>query len=65
MKKVKEVVKENSLLMFTLLGVILLIIAFNLVIHKIVEVYQFLLILTVIYYILKVIYYGMFGVLND
>ncbi len=64
-KRIKNVVKENALLLFFVSNMITLTLFIFVVFKYKIVTFQALSLLIVIYYIYKVIYYEMFGVLND
>lgn len=65
MKKKKAEVHKSSLFLFVVLTIILLTSLVVIGVSKNLILYQYLCLLLVIYYILKVIYARMFGVLDD
>ncbi len=64
-KRIKDVVEKNALLLFFISSIITLILFVYIVIKYKIVAFQALSLLYIIYYIYKVIYYEMFGVLND
>ena len=64
-KRIKDVVEKNALLLFFISSIITLILFVYIVIEYKIVAFQALSLLYIIYYIYKVIYYEMFGVLND
>ena len=65
MRKIKDVVKNNALFLFVVSNLVVSIIFISVIIKYKLVLFHILSILIVIYYFFKVIYYRMFGVLDD
>ena len=65
MTKLRLAVQENSLSLLFILTLLFISCLVLFLIYTKIVMYQFLYIALIMYYILKVIYYRMFGVFND
>ena len=65
MNKIKDVVKKHALFLFVVSNIIVAIVFGVIIIKYKLILFHILSISIVIYYIFKVIYYKMFGVLDD